>query len=130
MSEQQEKLILLIRTFLVWFWGENNPLLYIFIMFIIINCITGIMCALIRKNISCHTIIEMLFKKSAIFLLIGSGHLLDVYVLKCSRLCTCNLITGFYIAMEGSEIITNCETLHIKVPRFLHDILTLIKDIF
>ena len=70
-----------IGGWLGWFLGGCDGLLYALIAFVVIDYITGVMCAVVDKNLSSEVGFRGIFKKVLIFLLVGIGHLLDAQVI-------------------------------------------------
>lgn len=64
-----------------YFLGGCDGLLYALIAFVIIDYITGVMCAVIDKRLSSEVGFKGIFKKVLIFLLVGVANILDVQVI-------------------------------------------------
>jgi phage-related holin len=63
--------------FLGWFLCRMNGLIYALIAFVVVDYITGIMRAILEKDLSSRIGARGIFKKILIFLLVGIGHLAD-----------------------------------------------------
>lgn len=65
--------------FLGWFLGGADGFLYALVAFVVIDYITGVMCAIVDKKLSSKIGFEGIFRKVLIFTLVGIGNILDVY---------------------------------------------------
>ena len=72
-----------IGGWLGWFLGGCDGLLYALLAFVVIDYITGIMCAIADKKLSSAVGFKGICRKVLIFVLVGIGNLVDVYVLPC-----------------------------------------------
>ena len=70
-----------IGGWLGWFLGGCDGLLYALLAFVVIDYITGIMCAVMDKKLSSEVGFKGIFKKVLIFALVGIGHILDTRVI-------------------------------------------------
>lgn len=64
-----------------WFLGGCDGLLYALLAFVVIDYITGIMCAIVDKKLSSAVGFKGIFKKVLIFALVGIGHIIDAQVI-------------------------------------------------
>ena len=64
-----------IGGWLGWFLGGCDGLLYALLAFVVIDYITGIMCAVVDKKLSSEVGFKGIFKKVLIFALVGIGHI-------------------------------------------------------
>ena len=71
-----------IGGWLGWFLGGCDGLLYALLAFVVIDYITGVMCAVIDKKLSSEVGFKGIFKKVLIFLLVGIANILDVQVVE------------------------------------------------
>lgn len=70
-----------IGGWLGYFLGGCDGLLYALIAFVVVDYITGIMCAIVDKKLSSTVGFRGIFKKILIFILVGIANLLDVQVI-------------------------------------------------
>ena len=68
--------------FLGWFLGGADGFLYALIAFVVIDYITGVMCAISDKQLSSEVGFRGICRKVLIFILVGVGNIVDVYVLQ------------------------------------------------
>jgi len=60
-----------------WFLGGWDGFLFALVTFMAIDYLTGIMCAIVNKNLSSSIGAKGIFKKMFIFALVGIGHTID-----------------------------------------------------
>ena len=104
-----------IGGWLGWFLGGCDGLLYALIAFVVIDYITGVMCAVVDKNLSSEVGFRGIFKKVLIFLLVGIGHLLDAQVIGTGSVVRTAVIF-FYISNEGVSLLENAGHLGHPIP--------------
>lgn len=105
-----------------WFLGGCDGLLYALIAFVVIDYITGIMCAVADKKLSSAVGFKGICKKVLIFALVGGGHILDLYVIGTGSVLRTAVIF-FYLSNEGVSLIENAAYLGLPVPKKLKDVL-------
>lgn len=105
-----------------WFLGGCDGLLYALIAFVVIDYITGIMCAIYDKNLSSSIGFKGICKKVLIFLMVGIGHILDTKVIGTGSVLRTAFIF-FYISDEGISLIENAAHLGLPIPEKLRDVL-------
>ena len=64
-----------------WFLGGCDGLLYALIAFVVIDYITGVMCAITDHTLSSEVGFRGICRKALIFLLVGIANILDVNVI-------------------------------------------------
>jgi toxin secretion/phage lysis holin len=69
-----------IGGWLGYFLGGCDGLLYALLAFVVIDYITGVMCAIADKNLSSEVGFKGICRKVLIFLLVGIANVLDVQV--------------------------------------------------
>ena len=89
-----------------YFLGGCDGLLYALLAFVIIDYITGVMCAVIDKKLSSEVGFKGIFKKVLIFLLVGIANILDVQVIGTGSVLRTAVIF-FYISNEGVSLLEN-----------------------
>jgi len=105
-----------------YFLGGCDGLLYALIAFVVIDYITGVMCAINDKTLSSSVGFKGICKKVLIFLMVGIGHILDTKVIGTgSVLRTASIF--FYISDEGISLIENAAHLGLPIPQKLRDVL-------
>ena len=110
-----------------WFLGGCDGLLYALIAFVVIDYVTGVMCAIVDKNLSGEVGFRGIFKKVLIFLLVGIGHVIDAQVIGSGSVLRTAVIF-FYISNEGVSLIENAAHLGLPIPVKLKSVLEQIHD--
>lgn len=105
-----------------WFLGGSDGLLYALIAFVVIDYITGVMCAISDKKLSSAVGFKGICKKVLIFALVGGGHILDAFVIGSGSVLRTAIIF-FYLSNEGVSLVENCAHLGLPVPQKLKDVL-------
>ena len=105
-----------------YFLGGCDGLLYALIAFVVIDYITGVMCAINDKTLSSTVGFKGICKKVLIFLMVGIGHILDAKVIGTGSVLRTAFIF-FYISDEGISLIENAAHLGLPIPQKLRDVL-------
>lgn len=113
--------------FLGWFLGGWDGFLYALTAFIVIDYLTGVMVAIIQKELSSEVGFKGIFKKVLIFTLVGVGSIIDTYVLKDGSVIRTAVIF-FYLSNEGISILENTSIIGLPIPQKLKDILEQLKE--
>ena len=108
--------------FVGWFLGGCDGLLYTLLAFVVIDYITGVMCAIVEKTLSSAIGFKGICRKVLIFALVGIGHILDTHVIGSGSVMR-TAILFFYISNEGVSLIENAVHIGLPVPQKLKDVL-------
>ena len=111
-----------IGGWLGWFLGGCDGLLYALIAFVVIDYITGVMCAVIDHRLSSEVGFKGIFKKVLIFLLVSVANILDVQVIGTGCVLRTAVIF-FYISNEGVSLLENAAYLGLPVPEKIKKVL-------
>ena len=111
-----------IGGWLGWFLGGCDGLLIALVIFVIIDYITGFMCAIVDHRLSSDIGFRGICKKVVIFLLVGIAQILDVNVIKTGSILRTAVIF-FYLSNEGVSILENAAHLGLPIPDKLKAIL-------
>ena len=112
---------------LVYFLGGCDGLLYALIAFVVIDYITGVMCAISDKTLSSEVGFKGICRKVLIFLLVGIGHIVDAQVIGSGGVLRTAVIF-FYLSNEGVSLIENAAHLGLPVPDKLKAVLEQLHD--
>ena len=116
-----------IGGWLGWFLGGCDGLLYALLAFVVIDYITGIMCAVVDKKLSSEVGFKGIFKKVLIFALVGIGHILDTRVIGSGSGMRAAVIF-FYLSNEGVSLLENAAYLGLPIPQKLKSVLEQLHD--
>ncbi len=111
-----------IGGFIGWLLGGFDGFLYALIAFVVIDYITGVMCAIADKSLSSEVGFKGICRKVLIFILVGIGNIIDVYVLGDAGVLRTAVIF-FYLSNEGVSLLENSAHLGLPVPDKLKDVL-------
>jgi len=101
--------------------------LYALLAFMLIDYITGVMNAVLKKSLSSEIGAKGIFKKVLIFALVGLGHVIDSQVLGQSQTIRTAVIF-FYLSNEGISILENAAAIGLPVPEKLREVLARLHD--
>ena len=110
-----------------YFLGGCDGLLYALIAFVVIDYITGVMCAISDKTLSSEVGFKGICRKVLIFLLVGIGHIVDAQVIGSGGVLRTAVIF-FYLSNEGISLIENAAHLGLPVPDKLKAVLEQLHD--
>ena len=110
-----------------WFLGGADGFLYALIAFVVIDYITGVMCAIIDHKLSSEVGFKGIFKKVLIFILVGVGNIIDVQVLGQAGVLRTAVIF-FYLSNEGVSLLENAGHLGLPIPAKLKAVLEQLHD--
>ena len=109
------------------FLGGCDGLLYALIAFVVIDYITGVMCAIINKQLSSEVGFKGIFRKVLIFLLVGIANIIDVQVIGTGAVLRTAVIF-FYISNEGVSLLENAGHLGLPIPEKIKTVLEQLHD--
>lgn len=116
-----------VGAFMGWFLGGLDGLLYALIAFVVIDYVTGVLCAIVDKNLCSRIGAKGIFKKILIFSLVGLGHILDTYILSFAGNSDGSVLRTavifFYLSNEGISILENAAHIGLPIPEKLKDVL-------
>ena len=113
--------------FLGWFLGGADGFLYALIAFVVIDYITGVLCAISDKNLSSEVGFKGICRKVLIFTLVGIGNIVEVYVLGEAGVLRTAVIF-FYLSNEGVSLLENAAHLGLPIPEKLKEVLEQLHD--
>ena len=105
-----------------WLLGGLDGFLYALIALVVIDYITGVMCAVLEKRLSSEVGARGIFKKVLIFMLVGIGSIIDRQIIGDGSVLRTAVIF-FYISNEGISIIENSSRIGLPIPQKLKDVL-------
>lgn len=110
-----------------YFLGGCDGLLYALVAFVVVDYITGVMCAVSEKNLSSTVGFKGICRKVLIFLLVGIANILDVQVIGTGSVLRTAVIF-FYISNEGVSLMENAAHLGLPVPERVKAVLEQLHD--
>ena len=116
-----------IGGFIGWFWGGCDSLLYALITFVVVDYITGVMCAFAKKELSSTVGFIGIFRKIEIFMLVGIANVIDMQIIGAGSALRVAVIF-FYLSNEGISILENAAFLGVPIPEEMKRVLKQIKN--
>ena len=112
-----------IGGWLGYFVGGVDGLMTTLIIFMVIDYITGLMCAVADRKLSSAVGFKGICKKVLIILLVGVAHIVDLHVVGTGQALRSAVIC-FYLSNEGVSVLENAGHLGLPIPEKLKDILS------
>ncbi len=111
---------------LAYLWGPFDALLLSLVVMVVLDYLSGVIKAIVNKQLSSEVGWKGLLKKLMLFLLIGLGCVID-------RLLDCNgviraALCSFYIANEALSVLENFGAMGLPLPDFLKKILVKLRE--
>ena len=116
-----------IGGWLGYFLGGCDGLLYALLAFVVIDYLTGIMCAINDHTLSSEVGFRGICRKVLIFLLVGIANILDVNIIGSGSVLRTAVIF-FYISNEGVSLMENAAHLRLPVPEKIKAVLEQLHD--
>lgn len=110
-----------------WFLGGCDGLLYALVLFVVVDYITGVMCAAADHKLSSEVGFKGICRKVLIFLLVGIGHVLDAQIIGNGSVLRTAVIF-FYLSNEGVSLLENAGHLGLPIPEKLKVVLEQLHD--
>lgn len=108
-------------------FGDVDGILYTLLLFIVADYVTGMMAAVVEKQLSSRIGFKGIFKKIVLLFLISIAHAVDRHVLKHGGAIR-TMVIFFYLSNEGLSILENAVRIGLPIPEKLRDILKRLKD--
>ena len=116
-----------IGGWLGYFLGGCDGLIYALMAFVVVDYITGVMCAIADKKLSSSVGFKGICRKVLIFTLVGIAHIIDMQVIKAGSVLRTAVIF-FYLSNEGVSLLENAAHLGLPIPNKLKDVLEQLHD--
>ena len=112
----------IVGGWLGYFLGGLDGLLIALIVLMVLDYITGIMCAIIDKKLSSAVGFKGICKKVLILMLVGVANVIDLHVVGTGSALR-GAVIAFYISNEGLSLLENAAHIGLPVPDKLKDVL-------
>ncbi|MBQ8619933.1 MAG: phage holin family protein [Clostridia bacterium] len=116
-----------IGGWLGYFLGGMDGLLTALIIFMVIDYITGLMCAVADQKLSSAVGFKGICKKVLIILLVGVAHIVDLHVVGTGNALR-SAVVCFYLSNEGVSLLENAAHLGLPIPEKMKTILEQLHD--
>lgn len=117
----------IIGGWLGYFVGGVDGLLTALIIFMAIDYITGLMCAVADKKLSSAVGFKGICKKVLVILLVGVAHIVDLHVVGTGSALR-SAVVCFYLSNEGVSLLENAAHLGLPIPGKLKSVLEQLHD--
>lgn len=114
-------------TGLTWLFGSWDNALIVLVCFMALDYLTGVIRAIINKEVSSDTGLKGIARKTVILIVLIVAVLLD-RLLNTGTWVFRTLVCYFYIANEGISLLENCSGLGLPIPEKLKDVLIQLKE--
>lgn len=105
-----------------WFLGGWDGFLYALVVFVVLDYLTGVMVAILERQLSSEIGARGIFKKVLIFSLVAVAHIIDSDIIETgSTIRTATIF--FYLSNEGISILENTAKIGLPIPAKLKTVL-------
>ena len=111
-----------IGGWLGYFLGGMDGLMIALIIFMALDNITGLMCAVIDKKLSSAVGFKGICKKVLILMLVGVAHIVDLHVVGTGDALR-SAVVCFYLSNESVSMLENAAHLGLPIPEKLKSVL-------
>jgi toxin secretion/phage lysis holin len=108
----------MIGGWLGYFLGGCDGLLLALVVFVLMDYVTGVMCAVADRTLSSEVGFKGICRKILIFMLVGVANVLDVHIIGTGSVIRTAVIF-FYLSNEGISLLENAAHLGLPVPEKL-----------
>ena len=105
-----------------YFLGGKDGMLIALVVFMALDYITGLMCAIVDKKLSSAVDFKGICKKVLILMLVGVANILDVHVVGQGSALR-GAVIAFYLSNEGLSLLENAAYIGLPIPEKLREIL-------
>ena len=119
--------ITVIGGWLGYFLGGLDGLMIALVVFVILDYVTGIMCAINDRKLSSAVGFRGICRKVLIFLLVGVAHIVVLHVVGSGSALR-GAVVCFYLSNEGVSMLENAAHLGLPIPEKLKAILEQLHD--
>ena len=105
-----------------YFLGGMDGLMTALIVLMILDYISGVMCAIIDKKLSSAVGFKGICKKVFILMLVGVAHIIDLHVVGTGSALR-GAVICFYLSNEGLSLLENAAYIGLPVPEKLKSVL-------
>ena len=110
-----------------YFLGGMDGLMIALIVMMTLDYVSGVMCAIIDKQLSSAVGFKGICKKVFILMLVGVAHIIDLHVVGTGSALR-GAVICFYMSNEGLSLLENAAHIGLPIPDKLRDILSQLHD--
>ena len=112
----------MIGGWLGYLLGGLDGLMIALIIFMVLDYITGLMCAVIDKKLSSAVGFKGICKKVLILMLVGVANVVDIHIVGTGSALRSAVIC-FYLSNEGLSLLENAAHIGLPIPDKMKDVL-------
>ena len=105
-----------------YFLGGMDGLMIALIVFMALDYITGLMCAIVDKKLSSAVGFKGICKKVLILMLVGVANVVDIHIVGTGSALRSAVIC-FYLSNEGLSLLENAAHIGLPIPDKMKDVL-------
>ena len=105
-----------------YFVGGVDGLMTALLVLMVMDYVTGIMCAVIDRELSSSVGFRGIFKKVLILMLVGVAHIVDLHVVGTDDALR-SAVVCFYLSNESVSMLENAAHLGLPIPEKLKSVL-------
>ena len=117
----------MVGGWLGYFLGGCDGGLIALVVFVVMDYLSGVMCAVADKTLSSEVGFKGICRKIVIFILVGIANILDVQVIGSGSVLRTAVIF-FYLSNEGVSLLENAAHLGLPVPAKLKVVLAQLHE--
>lgn len=117
----------MVGGWLGYFLGGCDGVLIALVVFVVMDYLSGVMCAVADKTLSSEVGFKGICRKIVIFILVGIANILDVQVIGSGSVLRTAVIF-FYLSNEGVSLLENAGHLGLPVPAKLKVVLAQLHE--
>lgn len=110
-----------------YFLGGCDGLILALLLFVAIDYITGVMCAVADKRLSSEVGFKGICRKVLIFMMVGVANILDTKIIGGGSVLR-SAVIFFYLSNEGISLLENAGHLGLPIPEKLKVVLEQLHD--
>ena len=111
-----------IGGWLGYFLGGIDGLMIALMIFMGLDYMTGVMCAILDKKLSSAVGFKGICKKVLILMLVGVAHIVDLHVVGTGDALR-SAVVCFYLSNEGLSLLENAAHIGLPIPDKMKDVL-------
>lgn len=112
----------MVGGWLGYFLGGCDGLLFALVVFVVMDYVTGVMCAAADRKLSSEVGFKGICRKVLIFMMVGIANVLDVLIIGSGSVLRTAVIF-FYLSNEGLSLLENAGHLGLPIPEKLKAVL-------
>ena len=117
----------MVGGWLGYFLGGCDGLLFALVVFVVMDYVTGVMCAAADRKLSSEVGFKGICRKVLIFMMVGIANVLDVLIIGSGSVLRTAVIF-FYLSNEGVSLLENAGHLGLPIPEKLKAVLEQLHD--